>query len=126
MPYPWKIWYADGSTVSHLEREPAAVPGHYGQVIVTRDLRQDSGNVGYLVTAGDYFYYRTDEHRWRPANSIHSVMALLLAREPIVGVIEGMCISDERYKAIEDEAKVWAEQQGWPKKSGYQSDERHR
>ena len=120
----WRLWYADGSTVSSDECEPQDVLGYALEVVAQPDPTPGTGNVGYQTITGNFVYFRTDCDLWIAAELESDVMELILAREPIVGVCRGRRLPDARFRAILAEAQEWAEAQGLPTKSGFRPGER--
>lgn len=111
-----RLWYGDGST---YDGPPELAPGWGLQVIGQPDRTQGTGNVGYLLLHGyDWYFWRTDTQEWMGCAGNTSILDLILAREPIVGICQGRLMPRSRYDAIVAEARAWADEMGLPRKSG--------
>jgi hypothetical protein len=111
----WRIWYADGRSVSSDDCAPSDAPGYGVQAIAQPDRTPGTGNVGHVVLSGhDWYYWRTDSEEWAGCDG-NSIFDLILHREPITGVCQGRRIPTERYNEI----LHLAAEMGLPRKSGF-------
>lgn len=115
----WRLWYSDGSAVGSESRAPEEVPGFGLIAIAQPDRTPGTGNVGYLVVAGyDWYAWHTGDLEWFGVAGDTSIWDHILHREPIVGICQGRRVSRARYEALLAEARIWAEAQRLPVKSG--------
>lgn len=123
----WRLWYADGSTVSSEQCAPQDVPGYAVEALAQPDPTPGTGNVGYLVMAGyDWYFWRLDTEEWAGVAGDASMWDLILHREPITGICAGRIMPRARYEDILVQAQAWAKEQGLPRKSALAPVERRR
>lgn len=102
----WKIYYASGGTRSWKQGLPDEIteePLFFGIQAILQDTG-DKFNKRYHIIKGHDFYILDISGYWIPVDRDSIIRRLMFHRHEIDCVLQGLCITQPRFREISDQA----------------------